>query len=171
MWCIFVVSFLSRVFFCSVNFVMVMVVRFYIFGVWVHVYLCQSHLCHHCVCVCVCVQRGREQGFWWGTGGTSWPRLDWTAGSRDCLTPPSSCRTWGSCSTQHQQTDRQTTEDKSKGGGPCVCCKCLTVSLDYNNMTAVLSFNYTLSVSCQPACSSELPTGGPSCLPCPPISL
>ena len=55
MWCIFVVSFLSRVFFCSVNFVMVMVVRFYIFGVWVHVYLCQSHLCHHCVCVCVCV--------------------------------------------------------------------------------------------------------------------
>ncbi|XP_045123809.1 uncharacterized protein LOC123511743 isoform X2 [Portunus trituberculatus] len=58
--------------------------------------------------------------------------------------------------TQHKHQTSHTTPAGVEGteGGPCVCCKCFSFSLNYNNMTAVLTFNYSLTESCQPACST-----------------
>lgn len=52
-----------------------------------------------------------------------------------------------------EQADGGNTED-ARRGDPCTCCKCFSFSLNYNNMTAVLSFNYSLNGSCPAVCST-----------------
>ncbi len=56
---------------------------------------------------------------------------------------------------QENSTYGRITGDGRGGRGPCVCCNCFSFFLDYNIMTAVLTFNYSLNESCQAACSSK----------------